>query len=55
MSLTPAQTQFLTDCYHAAITAEHVYPAMAACEAALESSLGASEASRQRKGAWAER
>lgn len=41
--LTPAQTQFLQDAARAAQKSGHIFPEMAACEAALESSWGASQ------------
>jgi flagellum-specific peptidoglycan hydrolase FlgJ len=41
--LTPAQSTFLSDAYQAALTANHIWPEYAACEAALESRWGQSE------------
>lgn len=43
--LTPAQTQFLQQANVAATSAAHIFPAAAACEAALESGFGISELS----------
>lgn len=43
MSLTSAQVTFLKNAYQGAQDAHHIYPTMAACEAALESSWGQSE------------
>ena len=39
---TDSQLQFLNDTANAALKAGHIYPAMAACEAALESGYGTS-------------
>jgi flagellum-specific peptidoglycan hydrolase FlgJ len=41
--ITPAPQQFLNDCVAAAKQAKHVFPEMAACEAALESAWGSSK------------
>ena len=41
--ITVAQQEFLEQCFLAAVRAEHVFPEMAACEAALESRWGTSE------------
>ena len=40
--LTPNQQAFLVNCYQAATAAGHIFPAMAASEAALESNWGLS-------------
>ncbi|MFP5226881.1 MAG: glycoside hydrolase family 73 protein [Acidobacteriota bacterium] len=40
---TPEEKDFLTRAYTAAIAANHIYPEMAVCEAALESGWGKSE------------
>jgi flagellum-specific peptidoglycan hydrolase FlgJ len=40
---TPEQLAFLLKAFNGAQAAQHVYPAMAACEAALESAWGTSE------------
>jgi hypothetical protein len=41
--LSPQEQGWLLSTYEAATESEHVFPAMAACEAALESSWGASK------------
>jgi flagellum-specific peptidoglycan hydrolase FlgJ len=43
MSLSPQQTAFLRSAYRGALDARHVFPDIAACEAALESAWGTSE------------
>lgn len=40
---TPQEKSFLLSAYTGAVAAHHVFPAMAACEAALESGWGTSE------------
>ena len=45
--LTPQQQQFLAATAKAAAAGNHVFPEMAACEAALESAWGSSELARQ--------
>lgn len=40
---TPEQLAFLSDAFERAQAAEHVFPEMAACEAALESAWDTSE------------
>jgi flagellum-specific peptidoglycan hydrolase FlgJ len=40
---TSTEKEFLTKAYAAAVAAQHVFPEMAACEAALESGWGLSE------------
>lgn len=40
---TQEQLIFLAHCYQSAQAAQHIYPAMAACEAAVESGWGTSE------------
>lgn len=44
--LTQVQTKFLKDAYEGAKAAQHIFPAIAACEAALESSWGLSRLAR---------
>jgi flagellum-specific peptidoglycan hydrolase FlgJ len=41
--LTPQQQSFLNEAHQAAIDAGHIFPAVAACEAALESRYGQSK------------
>ena len=41
--MTPQQHAFLRKAYAAAVQAKHVFPEMAACEAALESGYGCSQ------------
>jgi flagellum-specific peptidoglycan hydrolase FlgJ len=47
MKLTDSELKFLNDTANAALQANHIYPAMAACEAALESGWGTSLLARQ--------
>jgi len=47
--MTDTQLQFLRAVYEAASNAHHIWPAMAACEAALESSWGQSRLAREAK------
>jgi flagellum-specific peptidoglycan hydrolase FlgJ len=45
--MTDLQLTFLRDVHDAAVKAQHVWPAMAACEAALESNWGVSRLARE--------
>ena len=45
--MTSTQLQFLRECEKGAQTAGHIFPRMAACEAALESGYGTSELFRK--------
>ena len=47
MTLTPQQEDFIRRAWQAAVNAHHVWPEMAACEAALESGYGHSQLATQ--------
>jgi flagellum-specific peptidoglycan hydrolase FlgJ len=47
LQLTQAQENFLRAAWQAALNADHVWPEMAACEAALESGYGLSQLARE--------
>jgi flagellum-specific peptidoglycan hydrolase FlgJ len=53
--LSQSQTEFLQNAYAAAKYAEHIFPDMAACEAALESAWGVSRLARDANNLFGEK